>query len=466
MRNMMLQVRNFKLILAALLIGAAGSLSAVEYGNGLFSVSATKRVHFATTNYTEIVPEGVKQFFTFEEIAAIEAAGHEVLTIDEWQYLYGTRASAYKLFALATVNGVHGLVILPDSDKWVKPAGVEWDYYDTGEGFGKNIYNGADWEKMAAAGAVFLPAAGYCEEATGTIPTNPGDHGKYWTCSKDALNPSTKAHSFQFNDGYFFDTETWDQGRRYSIRTLVDEAVLLDENDEQSTFDTKFAAAKLKGNDAHILRTLKKDGTYYTLTLPFTIPDISTTPLAGAEVFTFTSATVKSDNDLDLNISPLGGNSLSHSTPYILRWSNTGETLKIMSFSNIVWDDDTNASVAGTGEVQFRGFYPKTHIDDTMNDDTHLLLFLGPNNTLYWPVKNDATDMKGFRAYFQILPSGGGGAHAPIRRGMSASLRVRSVATAIEEIQRENQQSQKILLNGQIVIINNGNIYTLNGQKL
>jgi len=184
-------------------------------------------------------------------------------------------------------------------------------------------------------------------------------------------------------------------------------------------------------------------------------------------VFTFTSATVMSDNDLDLNITPLGGSSLSHSTPYIIRWPNTGETLKIMSFSNIDWDDDINASDAGTsGDVKFRGFYPKTHIEDETDAGTHLYLFIGDNNQLFWPVVDDKTSMKGFRAYFRITPSGGGGAHAPIRRGMSASLRVRSVATAIEEVQKENQQSQKILLNGQIVIINNGNIYTLNGQKL
>lgn len=463
----MLQVKNFKrLLLAALLVGAAGSVSAIEYGSGLFSVSATKRVRLATANYTE----GEKQFFTFAEIADIEAKGHEVLTIEEWQYLFGNftvdggRDHAYELFALASVNGVNGLIILPDYDKWVMPAGLEpFNYYDTGEGYDKNTYNGEDWEKMAAAGAVFLPAAGYSEDPAGITPTDEGVHGKYWTCSVDELTP-TKAHNFQFDNGYFYDTETWSQTNRYSVRTLVDEAILLDENDSQSTFEAKFTAAKER-DYAHIIRTLKKDGTYYTLTLPFDVPDIASSPLAGAEVFTFNSATVMSDNDLDLNITNLVGSSLSHGTPYIVSWANTGETLQLMSFSGVTWDDDTEASSVGIGDVRFQGFYPVTHIDDTMNDDTHLLLFLGGNNTLFWPVQNDATSMRGFRAYFQIIPSGGG-AHAPIRRGMSATLRVRNTATGVEEVLRNNVPCSKVFLNGQIVIINNGNIYTLNGQKL
>lgn len=465
MRNMMLQARNFKLILAALLIGAAGSLSAQSYSSGLFSVGPNKHVHFATSNYTE--PGTGREFFRWSEIASIEAAGHTVLTLAEWNYLYSSRPHAYELFALATVKEEQGLVILPDYDTWVLPAGCGWNYKETGGGYGKNVYDASQWAQMEAAGAIFLPARGYSD---GSTTYDQGIHGTYWVNTEDELNDNN-AYRIQFDNGYFFDIETRPKETAYySIRTLhEDPAILFNETDEAAAFATKLASARSSSpTEAYIIRTLKKDGTYYTLTLPFDVPDINTSPLAGAEVFSFTSASVGDNNNLILDITPVGS-ALYQSTPYLIRWDNSGETIKLMHFTDLTlsnWDSDTEASDAGTGDVKFRGFYPKTHIVDSTDAGTHLYLFIGDNNQFFWPVVNDKTSMKGFRAYFRITPSGGGAAHAPIRRGMSASLRIRSVATAIEEVQRENQQSQKILLNGQIVIINNGNIYTLNGQKL
>ena len=44
------------------------------------------------------------------------------LTEDEWEYLLNTRANASSLKGVAQVNGVNGLILLPDN--WVCPAGV------------------------------------------------------------------------------------------------------------------------------------------------------------------------------------------------------------------------------------------------------------------------------------------------------------------------------------------------------
>ncbi|MEE0922541.1 MAG: PL29 family lyase N-terminal domain-containing protein [Paludibacteraceae bacterium] len=85
------------------------------------------------------------------------------LTYSEWEYLLNTRPNASSLKGVARVNGVNGLILLPDN--WRCPAGVifksgfhsEWgvEYYAIYQTF-----TAAEWSKLESAGAVFLPAAG------------------------------------------------------------------------------------------------------------------------------------------------------------------------------------------------------------------------------------------------------------------------------------------------------------------
>ena len=220
----------------------------------------------------------------------------------------------------------------------------------------------------------------------------------------------------------------------------------LDENDERET-----VAAKLKSfrdaakNDIDIFRTLRKAGCFNTLTLPFNVPEIAASPLSGAEVYTFTSATVE-DGTLQLDM--------------------------LMHFTDITWDEDNNASHAGTGDVSYAGFYGKTHINDETEAEQHLNLFLGGGNQLYWPSDGDDANAKmlGFRAWFRINGSSVSG--APVRRGMPAMLRIVATPTAINETAADSSSLQGgdrgrlILRNGQLVIIRNGQTFSLNGQKL
>ena len=85
------------------------------------------------------------------------------LTYDEWEYLLKTRPNASSLKGVAEVNGVNGLVFLPDN--WVYPEGITFksgfhssdgvDYYAAYQTFTAD-----QWSMLEAAGAVFLPAAG------------------------------------------------------------------------------------------------------------------------------------------------------------------------------------------------------------------------------------------------------------------------------------------------------------------
>ena len=85
------------------------------------------------------------------------------LTYDEWEYLLNTRPNASSLKGVAQVNGVNGLIFLPDN--WICPSGVTFksgfhgsdgeDYYAAYQTF-----TAVEWSKLETAGAVFLLAAG------------------------------------------------------------------------------------------------------------------------------------------------------------------------------------------------------------------------------------------------------------------------------------------------------------------
>ena len=86
------------------------------------------------------------------------------LTYDEWKYLLNTRPNASSLKGVAQVNGVNGLILLPDS--WTCPSGITFksgfhssygvEYYAAYQTF-----TAEQWSKLEAAGAVFLPASGH-----------------------------------------------------------------------------------------------------------------------------------------------------------------------------------------------------------------------------------------------------------------------------------------------------------------
>lgn len=238
----------------------------------------------------------------------------------------------------------------------------------------------------------------------------------------------------------------------------------LDENDEVEVAERKISYFRSNSwDEIDIYRTLRKVGSFNTLCLPFKVPDIATSPLAGAEVYEFVGATVE-DNALKLNITPLVGSALTAGTPYLIKW-NSGDELYNMHFSDITWDSDQTAQSAGTGQVTFHGIYGMTHIGDATNGEQHLNLFLGANNTLYWPSdgRSESAKMLGFRAWFQITSSN----PAPVHRGMPAVLNIVDSPTEIESLSETPvPATQKVLRDGQLIIIKDGVSYSITGQKL
>ena len=85
------------------------------------------------------------------------------LTYDEWRYVCFNRPNAGELIGVAEVNGVNGLILLPDS--WTCPSGVTFksgfDYDWCTECYGSyQTFSSSEWSKLEASGVVFFPAAG------------------------------------------------------------------------------------------------------------------------------------------------------------------------------------------------------------------------------------------------------------------------------------------------------------------
>lgn len=96
------------------------------------------------------------------------------LTGDEWGYLLQIRINATTLLSRATVNGVHGYIILPDD--FVLPIGL--NFYANSDDWSTNVYTNLEWSNLEVAGAVFLPAAGI---RRGTEVLSVGSGGVYWS---------------------------------------------------------------------------------------------------------------------------------------------------------------------------------------------------------------------------------------------------------------------------------------------
>ena len=142
------------------------------------------------------------------------------LTSAEWEYLLNTRSGASSKLGSGNINGVGGLIILPDS--WTLPSECSfasgfaiinpYHYPD----WKHNSYTLAQWAQMEAAGAVFLPAAG---RRKGTDFDNEGFHGYYWSSTPYSKND---AYHMYFSSYNLIASINCSRSYGYPIRPVLD----------------------------------------------------------------------------------------------------------------------------------------------------------------------------------------------------------------------------------------------------
>ena len=114
----------------------------------------------------------------------------QTLTHSEWEYLLKERTDYASKLGMATVNGVKGLVILPDCSTTTILT------YSNHAQWNNNTYTTAQWKAAEAGGAIFLPCAGYRNGTDFDGGTNADqDHGVYHSSS---MSTSAAAWGIRF----------------------------------------------------------------------------------------------------------------------------------------------------------------------------------------------------------------------------------------------------------------------------
>ncbi|MBR0045760.1 MAG: hypothetical protein IJP75_02605 [Bacteroidaceae bacterium] len=152
-------------------------------------------------------------------------------------------------------------------------------------------------------------------------------------------------------------------------------------------------------------RTLYKDGMWNTLCLPFDVT-LSGSPLDGATAHTVTAASITEETEgTTLNLT-FGDavTTLAAGTPYIIKWESGDDLTEAdLVFRNVTInaaDNGYDNSTEGDGRVRFLGTYKAL----TFADTDPSILFMGEENTLYYPQPSDEQTpfINAQRAYFKM----------------------------------------------------------------
>ena len=230
----------YSLMLVALLVfagcGQSFASNAKPSGDGLFSVSEGKQVRFASGNLEydgtngyyfaahqydyggyfgwgtgsnpTLTSTDYRDYPTFDDWGNYISGGWRTLTHDEWYYVIRSRTDASAKRGAATVCGVPGMVLLPDN--W--SGGT---FHAAFYGWGTNVYDASSWSDMEAAGAVFLPAAGY---RSGTELDGVGTGGGYWS----STHCENHAYNMGFGESLVYYDDYSDQDVGLSVRLVQD----------------------------------------------------------------------------------------------------------------------------------------------------------------------------------------------------------------------------------------------------
>ena len=182
----------------------------------------------------------------------------------------------------------------------------------------------------------------------------------------------------------------------------------------------QYSHVQSRGQDIMLYgRTLYRDGDWNTLCLPFDVVlNDQRNPLHGATIMYFDyrywydTENERSYNYIDgyhrsgevengsLHLYFDSYNRIDAGDPYIVKWETTGDPIVNPVFKDVVVANtipyDWHTTEEGPGNVTFRGTYSPIKYES----DNHSILFLGMNNTLYWP--KEGAHIGAFRAYFEL----------------------------------------------------------------
>ena len=261
-------------LLVLLMTAVTGAWAQTGMINGLFSVSPTKRVYFSkgnlqydgknwkfaasqwevlgangtgangtATNYPmdlftwgnidSPTYNGNTYYTENADLSGITdwgsrmGSGWYTLSKDEWLYLFGMESSntdksghaRYRKYFRATVNGLPGIVLLPDDLSGISDIPAESNR-GTASNFAKTYTTDA-WSAMESAGCVFLPTAGF--RKTDASVSHVGWSGFYW---ESTAYDAGKAYTVGFDNTFVDPAGNFDRTFGFAVRLVIDESYL------------------------------------------------------------------------------------------------------------------------------------------------------------------------------------------------------------------------------------------------
>lgn len=139
--------------------------------------------------------DGYEDLFLYSDENTLKIINGEqwrMLALKEWKYLLYQRANAELLLGQARIEGLNGLIILPDA--WQGVEGIT--FIGSPRDASENTYSIDEWHQLEAAGAIFLPAAGFYQKGEVQFA---GLYGYYWSLPDTVIQVTdTLIHDYYY----------------------------------------------------------------------------------------------------------------------------------------------------------------------------------------------------------------------------------------------------------------------------
>ena len=383
----------------------------------------------------------------------VNETGWYTLTKEEMNHILARTKDGKKLWALATVCGMNGLILLPDN--WNTSITLDYGYVPANFNYTKNQIDADTWQTLETAGAVFLPEGGSRvgghgnkDNATGPSLDTPGatdahgdyfhvdnvgEMGYYWLNTQDPRETHKNCASFLILPG-------WDEGPTVDAEGL----------DDLSTRPQVWSREKRRGNSVRLVKEVKPDytregqgaGVYGTVCYPKNIVWVD-----GATLYEVAG---KEGNKVifDEVTTPEAG------MPYIFIADQ--EVINFFCGEQTAPADNHN-SLHGT----FEKIVPAAENALTGN-------YVLYNNIIKKCGANCGLEAN--RAYFvadELENSLGApsASQAPGRRRISLDVQSENTTTDLENIINGENTTIKVIENGQLIIICNGEKFNAQGVR-
>ena len=219
-------------------------------------------------------------------------------------------------------------------------------------------------------------------------------------------------------------------------------------NENSSSNEDRIAAQRNQLVNVNLTRSTLTNASFNSICLPFGLNNAQLEEIFGAgyDLEEFVSSEIDGD-ELVLTFNKV--TSLVARKPYLLQPANSVTNPEFAGVT--IADDEHPLHEESDTYISFHGVFNPTELTGGNKN----LLFLGADNTLYWP---EATgNIKGFRAYFEVKA---GAARSAARVLMSTGNRS---PQGIQSVQDSAVSVQKVIRDGKLIIIRDGKEYNAQG---